>query len=59
VEVPYRQHLPGLPAQIAWRPPVYDAVYALLRNPIYAGVYCYGRRRQARPPDADDTGAGR
>ena len=55
LELPYRQQLPGLPVQIAWRAPVYDEVYALLRNPIYAGVYCYGRRRQARDPLAHTT----
>ncbi len=52
LELPYRQTQRGRGTHIAWRPPVYDAIYALLRNPMYAGVYCYGRRRQEQDPVA-------
>jgi DNA invertase Pin-like site-specific DNA recombinase len=28
---------------LEWKPPVYNTVMAMLRNPIYAGAYAYGR----------------
>lgn len=36
--------------EIHWQPPSYDALYALLTHPGYAGVYCYGRRQCRRDP---------
>jgi DNA invertase Pin-like site-specific DNA recombinase len=35
---------------IKWRAPSYDAIYAIITNPIYAGVYSYGRRRREVNP---------
>ena len=35
---------------IRWQPPSYDALYALLTNPRYAGVYCHGRRQRQPAP---------
>jgi hypothetical protein len=35
---------------IRWQPPSYDALYALLTNPRYAGVYCHGRRQRQYDP---------
>ena len=32
--------------QIAWKEPRYHALLSLLRDPIYAGVYAYGRTRR-------------
>ena len=32
--------------QIAWKEPRYHALLSLLQNPIYAGVYAYGRTRR-------------
>lgn len=32
--------------QIAWKEPRYNALLSLLHNPIYAGVYAYGRTRR-------------
>jgi hypothetical protein len=28
---------------IAWRLPVYNRIHHILRNPIYAGAYAFGR----------------
>ena len=28
---------------IAWRLPVYNTIHYILRNPIYAGAYAFGR----------------
>lgn len=30
---------------ISWRAPIYRNVIAVLRNPFYAGAYCYGKSR--------------
>ena len=35
------------PARVVWKTPTYEAVYLILTNPTYAGVYAYGRRTQA------------
>ncbi len=35
---------------VVWRPAAYEAIYAMLTNPRYAGVYCYGRRQRAVDP---------
>jgi DNA invertase Pin-like site-specific DNA recombinase len=36
LELPYRRG-----DQIAWRRASYDALYLIMTNPVYAGVYCY------------------
>lgn len=41
--------------EIHWQPPSYDALYALLTHPVYAGVYCYGRRRRRHDPLTRET----
>ena len=33
---------------VHWQPPSYKAVYDILTNPCYAGVYAYGRKRVER-----------
>lgn len=43
IEVPIRWR--GRHASVNWRLPTYDIVVRILRNPIYAGVYAYGRRK--------------
>ncbi|GAC1525918.1 MAG: recombinase family protein [Chloroflexota bacterium] len=35
---------------VVWRPASYEVVYAILTNPTYAGVYCYGRRQREAEP---------
>jgi len=40
-----------LGAPLRWIPPSYHAVRSILDNPIYAGVYRYGRTRQERSID--------
>jgi hypothetical protein len=51
--------------QIEWRAPIPATVYGVLRHPIYAGAYCYGRSRSdprrkipGRPHTGPVTGAG-
>lgn len=45
VELPYQVRRRGLGTSIEWRRPYYDAIYQMLVNPLYAGVYCFGKRR--------------
>ena len=44
VEIPVR--LPGQGAGVVWKVPTDTSLYLLLSNPIYAGAYACGRRRQ-------------
>ncbi|MFC5357582.1 recombinase family protein [Azospirillum himalayense] len=36
----------GEQGDIRWSPPEYSAIYGVLRSPVYAGAYVYGRTRQ-------------
>jgi DNA invertase Pin-like site-specific DNA recombinase len=50
LELPHRVVHRGLGSRIDWRRPSYDKLYHLLTNPVYAGVYCYGRRERRYDP---------
>lgn len=50
VELPYRQVHRVTGERIGWRQASYDALYAIFTNPMYAGVYCYGRKRRKFNP---------
>ncbi len=52
LDLPHRVVRRGLGSRVQWQPPSYDALYAMLRNPVYAGVYCYGRRTRVHDPIA-------
>lgn len=49
-EIPYRQVDRIRGVVIKWRVPSYDAIYAIITNPIYAGIYSYGKRRREVNP---------
>lgn len=49
-ELPYQRIFHHSERVIAWRRPSYDAIYAILINPVYAGVYCYGKRKKVYDP---------
>jgi len=55
LELPYQRVCRGLGQQIGWRRPSYDALYLILTNPAYAGVYCYGKRERRVDPIAQTT----
>lgn len=42
---------PGSQSPVTWRDLDISTVLRILRNPRYAGIYCYGRTRQYRNPD--------
>jgi hypothetical protein len=50
LELPHQLSRRGLGREIRWQPPSYDALYAVLTNPRYAGVYCHGRRQRQSDP---------
>jgi len=50
LQLPHQIHRRGLGTQIVWRRPSYEVVYQVLTNPIYAGVYTYGRRATRHDP---------
>lgn len=50
LQLPHQVRRRGLATQIVWRRPSYEVVYQVLTNPIYAGVYCYGRRATRHDP---------
>lgn len=50
LELPHQRICHGLGREIVWQPASYDALYLILTNPTYAGVYCYGRRQRQRDP---------
>lgn len=50
LELPYQKRNRQLGRQIAWRRPSYDALYLILTNPAYAGVYCYGKKQKRINP---------
>ena len=45
IELPY-QPVGTATQPVVWRAPAYEAIYSMLTNPRYAGVYCYGRRQR-------------
>jgi excisionase family DNA binding protein len=40
--------------EIVWQPARYHAVHSVLKNPIYAGAYAYGRSKTVRRLDAGE-----
>lgn len=50
LQLPHQVRRRGVGTQIVWRRPSYEVVYQVLTNPIYAGIYCYGRRTTRHDP---------
>ncbi len=50
LQLPHQIRRRGLGTLITWRRPSYEVVYQVLTNPIYAGVYSYGRRATRHDP---------
>lgn len=49
-ELPFQRKIRNDGRTIQWRQPCYDAIYSILTNPVYAGAYCYGRRKKVYDP---------
>lgn len=54
-DVPYWKKVPGMERAIAWHPPRYDTIYAILTNSTYAGVFSYGKRKRHYDPSSKKT----
>lgn len=54
LELPHRVVVRGMGTSIGWHPASYDALYQILTNPLYAGVYSYGKRRSSLDPLTHD-----
>lgn len=52
VELPSETSVPGMGRLLRWQAPRYHAIYQFLTNPMYAGIYVYGRRQAAFDPVA-------
>ncbi len=50
LEMPFWSSEPGLGRKIQWKHPTYEAIYNIIKNPIYAGTYVYGKRKGAYNP---------
>jgi len=56
IELPMRTHTGAAKGKLEWRRPSNSALSEMLRHPIYAGAYSYGRR--ASSPKRHQTTAG-
>ena len=45
IRLPFRQRRSGFTSEIDWRMAAKTTVYGLLKHPLYAGTYGYGRER--------------
>jgi hypothetical protein len=54
LELPHRIVVRGIGMSTGWHPASYDALYQILTNPLYAGVYTYGKRRTSFDPMTHD-----
>lgn len=66
IDLPARSRCP-LGRETVWKRPTYAAVMSILRNPVYAGIYAYGKTeaavssgtaRRSRRPDASRSRSG-
>lgn len=55
LELPYQEVDRERGRTLHWRPATYDALYAIVTNPSYAGAYCYGKRERCCDPLAQTT----
>ena len=57
IRLPFRENRRDVSGPIDWRLPAIDTVYGILKHPLYAGAYGYGRRNRYR--DKGRTKVGR
>jgi hypothetical protein len=50
LELPSQRLHRGIGRVISWQPPRYHVIYQILTNPMYAGIYAYGRRQEVIDP---------
>ncbi len=52
LELPSQRLHRGIGRVITWQRPRYHVIYQMLTNPMYAGIYAYGRRQELIDPVA-------
>jgi len=50
LELPSQRLHRGIGRVIVWQQPRYHVIYQILTNPMYAGIYAYGRRQEQIDP---------
>jgi DNA invertase Pin-like site-specific DNA recombinase len=50
LELPFQRLYRGIGRVIGWQKPRYHVIYQILTNPMYAGIYAYGRRQEQIDP---------
>jgi DNA invertase Pin-like site-specific DNA recombinase len=50
LELPSQRLHRGIGRVISWQKPRYHVIYQMLTNPMYAGIYAYGRRQEVVDP---------
>lgn len=50
LELPSQRLHRGIGRVISWQKPRYHVIYQILTNPMYAGIYAYGRRQEQVDP---------
>jgi DNA invertase Pin-like site-specific DNA recombinase len=50
LELPSQRLHRGIGRVISWQRPRYHVIYQMLTNPMYAGIYAYGRRQELIDP---------
>jgi len=50
LELPSQRLVRGVGRVITWQKPRYHVIYLMLTNPMYAGIYAYGRRQAQVDP---------
>jgi Recombinase len=50
LELPSQRLHRGIGRVITWQKPRYHVIYQILTNPMYAGIYAYGRRQEVIDP---------
>ncbi len=50
VELPSQRLVRGVGRMLSWQKPRYHVIYQIVTNPMYAGIYAYGRRQQQIDP---------
>jgi DNA invertase Pin-like site-specific DNA recombinase len=50
LELPSQRLHRGIGRVVSWHKPRYHVIYQMLTNPMYAGIYAYGRRQEVIDP---------
>lgn len=49
-QMPFLKYESGYGIKTTWQSPTYSAIYSMVRNPTYAGIYVYGKKKRIFDP---------